>query len=284
MKADLFAPDSFWLPVLTGLFTFFLGFWAAKQHYRKKYKQRHTNVLNCASFRPPANDRLFVFAVATHKTRELDRLVRSFTSVGNVSIEIIGLGCKWQGFGNKPLWLREKILQNKLEPQDLVLFVDAYDVVCQSDLCNIVGLFKSFNKQIVFGAERGCHPDPSLADQFPPSPTSMRFTNSGGFIGYAQEILRMVDQSGIQPHEDDQNMACVYSIKNPERVGLDYRAEIFLNLYSVDQTELETIGQSPTTLGKAYRWQETGRVPLILHGNGPAKEFLRAIAPLSEEP
>ncbi len=257
-----------------------IGFVLAKSRYRKKYKQEHSNVLNCATFWPSSKaggNRLHVFAVATHQTNELHRLVRSFNEIGGVPIEIIGLGCKWQGFGNKPLWLKEKILQSGLRPDDIVLFTDAYDVVCQADLSTLVPKFRSFNKPLVFGAERGCHPNSSLADQFPQSPTSMRYTNSGGFVGYAGEILRMIDQSGIRPHEDDQEMACQYTIRYPDRVGLDYRAEIFLNLFDLKANDLEFVQVVGTKENRAYRWRETGSMPLILHGNGPAKNLLSTI-------
>ena len=259
--------------VLVGLS---IGFVLAKNRYRKKYKQEHSNVLNCVTFWPrtsKGNDRLHVFAVATHETDELRRLVKSFNEVGGVPIEIIGLGCKWQGFGNKPLWLREKILQMGLGSTDIVLFVDAYDVLCIRNLSDVCGAFQAFGKRLIFGAERGCHPDATLADRFPRSPSSFTYTNSGGFIGYADEIVRMVDWADPKPHEDDQLLACKYTLENPETVGLDYNASIFLNLFDVSFDEIEiSPAQSAPILVK-----ETGYRPHITHGNGPAKAMLKEL-------
>jgi hypothetical protein len=256
--------------LLIALITFVIGFLTAKRLYRKRYKQEHNNVLNCVTYAPKSEQRLFVFAVATHNTPELKRLVRSFTDVGGVSIEIIGLGCKWQGFGNKPLWLREKISLMGLGGTDLVLFVDAYDVICVQSLASVIDRFLAFNRRLVFGGERGCHPDPSLASDFPKSPTSLRYTNSGGFIGYADEIVAMVNWGDPKPHEDDQLLACRYTLEFPDRVGLDYHAKIFLNLFDVTDDELQVSESDAPVL----TFRETASVPLIIHGNGPAKNSL----------
>ncbi len=254
-----------------------IGFVLAKNRYRKKYKQEHSNVLNCVTFRPRSaggEDRLYVFAVATHQTDELRRLVKSFNEVGGVPIEIIGLGCKWQGFGNKPLWLREKILQGGLGSSDIVLFIDAYDVVCVRSLEGVLGVFQSFGKRLVFGAERGCHPDATLSPLFPASPSSFTYTNSGGFIGYADEIVRMINWADPRPDEDDQLLACKYTLANPATVGLDYNASIFLNLFNVSFDEIEVYpAESASVLVK-----ETGATPYIVHGNGPAKAMLKELS------
>jgi hypothetical protein len=264
--------------LLIAVLAFGAGFFSAKQLYRKKYKQEHNNVLNCVTYAPKSEQRLYVFAVATHYTPELQRLVRSFTDIGGVSIEIIGLGCKWQGFGNKPLWLREKIRQMNLGESDLVLFVDAYDVICIQNLALIKERFGRFGKRLVFGAERGCHPDSTLAALFPWSNTSMRYTNSGGFIGYADEIVKMIDWADPKPHEDDQLLACKYTLAAPDRVGLDYEAAIFLNLFDVHSSEIEFGSDSGSPGSRVIRFKETGCLPLIIHGNGPSKAMLNSLA------
>lgn len=261
------------------LLMFVGGFVLAKRIYRKKYKQEHLTTLNCVTFSPDAPKRLIVLTVATSENPELDRLITSILRVGDHSVEIIGIGCKWQGFGNKPLWLAEKIRKMRLKESDLVLFVDAYDVVCCRPLKQLVSIFEAFEKDIVFSAELGCHPDPSLAPKFPVSETSHRFPNAGGFVGYAKAILDMIDEMAPRPDEDDQLMVCTYVINHPDKCGIDYRSEIFLSLYGLDSDSIEKT--DPRGAEGVLKYKATQTLPFFVHGNGPAKSLLNRVFPIS---
>ena len=111
------------------LIPFVIGFFAGKSIYRKKYKQQNSNILNCL-FIPKSGLNLVAYTIATHKTPELVRLIKSFKK-SNIPLVILGYGCKWQGFGNKLLWFKEH-LEKYGDNNHIALFVDAYDVVCLS--------------------------------------------------------------------------------------------------------------------------------------------------------
>lgn len=251
------------------IFSFFaFGFFTGKSIYRKKYKQEHSNILNCL-FIPKSGLNLVAYTIATHKTPELERLIDSFKK-SNIPLVILGYGCKWQGFGNKLLWFKEH-LEKYGDNNHIALFVDAYDVVCLASEQEIVKKFISFKKPIVFSGEKGCHPDPSLAKHFNHINSPFRYPNSGTYIGYSKNILNMLQKIYVKPYEDDQLFATKYIIKNPLVCAIDKRCQIFLTLYNVDKTEL-IVQKKIRVLVRKFKTS-----PCVIHGNGPSKSRLNKL-------
>jgi hypothetical protein len=126
--------------ILVGiLLSFLMGLVAAKKRYRNRYKQESSQVLNCILV-PPIAPSLVGYTVATHGSRELRRLSQSFRR-GGIPLLILGYGCKWQGFGNKILWLQEQLVQQNIGDSHVVLFVDAYDVINLGSADEIIAKF-----------------------------------------------------------------------------------------------------------------------------------------------
>lgn len=253
----------FYMPIF--LVSLIAGFFLGKRIYRKKYKQEVSNVLNCL-FIPKTGSNLVAYTVATHKTPELERLINSFKK-SNISLVVLGFGCKWQGFGNKLLWFKEH-LEKYGENNHIALFVDAYDVLCIGQEQEIIKKFVSFKKPIVFSGEKGCHPDTSLAKHFDHINSPFKYPNSGTYMGYSKNILEMLKNISVKPHEDDQLFATKYIIKNPLLCAIDKKCQIFLTLYNVDKSEL-SIEKKLRVFVKKFKAR-----PCVIHGNGPSKSIL----------
>jgi hypothetical protein len=249
------------------------GFIAAKRKYRLRYKQETSQVLNCILI-PPQSPTLVAYTVATHDSPELKRLIQSFRRNG-IPLLVLGYGCKWQGFGNKVLWLEEQLSKQNLLESHIVLFVDAYDVINLGTASEIIEKFMKFNIDLVISGEKGCHPDPHLAEEFKNNSPPFRYPNSGGYIGYSRAVIEMLNSAKISPHEDDQRFVTRYVIQNAERCAVDTNCEIFLPLFDMGLTDLKITDDKSRIL-----LREKGTLPCILHGNGPSKLLLQELFPI----
>ena len=123
---------------------------------------------------------------------------------------------------------------------------------------------------MVIGADQICWPDASLKDKYPipPGNFGLRYVASGGFIGYAKDVLAILTHHDLNDYDDDQLfMTQVYldeAFREKHKLVLDHTSKIFQNLYKAPHLiEL---------------WFERGRpklynthfetYPLILHANG----------------
>jgi len=114
---------------------------------------------------------------------------RLFDSAEKYGINVtnIGQGVDWQGTdmsgpgGGQKLNLLRKYMED-IPDTDIVFFVDGYDVFFADSLTTIMDRWLSFGKRALFGAEKYCWPDTSIADQFPNQPTEYKYLNSGTFI------------------------------------------------------------------------------------------------------
>ena len=215
-----------------------------------------------------------VLTVATENNDGLKLLLDSAKKFG-IQIEVLGLGEEWEG-GNKPRLdypgggqkinlLKEKL--KEFDDNDIVLFTDAYDVIYNSNLNEIVGKFKTTGLDLVFGAEYHCWPDESLEKSYPLGPSDKRFLNSGVFIGYAKK-LKEITSLPINDEDDDQlyyTHRFLDSMKRGEKsIGLDYLVHLFQTCLT--SKDLEVLRVDGT---KSRFWNVTHKtIPCIIHGNG----------------
>ena len=107
-----------------------------------------------------------VLTVATEENDGLSLLLRSAKKYG-IKVDVLGLDEKWDS-GNKPRLdypgggQKINILKNKLKTipdEDVVIFVDAYDVIFNADLHEIIAKFDMLKAKMLFSAETVCWPD-----------------------------------------------------------------------------------------------------------------------------
>jgi hypothetical protein len=264
--------DNLLLTIAGLLISFSAGFIFSKRRYKSRYKQEESQVLNCVLIAPSAPT-LVAYTVATHDSPELARLSNSFCRAG-VPLLILGFGCKWQGFGNKILWLKEQFAKQNQDPAHIALFVDAYDVVNLASAAELTAKFQSFKSDLVISGEKGCHPDPDLSGKFEGYSPPFRYPNSGGYIGYSRSVIEMLNSASISPHEDDQRFVTRYVIQNAGKCAVDTNCEVFLPLFDVEESSLEFTPDKSRVL-----LREKGSLPCILHGNGPSKSLLQKLFP-----
>lgn len=132
------------------------------------------------------------------------------------------------------------LLINELEPfkddpNKIIFFTDAYDVIFLSNLQSIVDKFKSTEARVLFSAESACWPDSSLANKYPQPLKGKKYLNSGAFIAYAPELYEILTLDIIEDNGDDQLYYTRAYLDEERRkklqFKLDHTSEVFQNLY-----------------------------------------------------
>lgn len=211
---------------------------------------------------------LLILAVGTDMTHGLQRFI---TSCKNVKLhhKILGLDKQWKG-GNMAIGMgggmKVNLLKEELQTLDddqLILFSDSYDVIMCASEEEIIRKYKAFQTPVIFGAEKSCWPDTSLANKYPQTNSVYRFLNSGGFIGHVKDIKKMLITS-IAHSDDDQLYYTNFFLANQDFLSLDYYSSIFQTLNgSLSHIEYNSEGS------KRIHNIIFDTYPCQIHGNGP---------------
>ena len=179
-----------------------------------------------------------VICVATEKNGYYNSLEESARRY-NFELITLGLGMKWGGFTMK-FDLMNKYLQ-KLKDDDIVLFIDAYDVFINNNSRNLTEVFKQFNKPILFSSEftNPNHSNIFVLEHIVFKKCKNTIINSGCYMGYVhalKELFNLVCKvNDCTNHKlDDQkilNQLCnSHSDFFNKNIAIDYSGRIFYTL------------------------------------------------------
>ena len=217
--------------------------------------------------------KLIIISVATDKNNKGFQNFENSLIQNNIKYKILGLNTKWNGGdmknntggGQKINLLKEELKLwdiNSLK-NTLLLFSDSYDVINLSSEEEIIAKYNNISKnKILFSAEKYCWPDASLKKYYPETKSKYKYLNSGGFIGNAYEILKLIKME-INDHDDDQLYFTKLFLFDNQNIKLDYNCEIF-------QTLNETIEDIYIYKNRIIN-KNTSRMPILIHGNGNSK-------------
>jgi hypothetical protein len=229
-------------------------------------------------------DKFVVITVATEENENLVRFRKS-CSYYNVPYIILGLGDDWEsgkaedgvllepGGAQKIFYLKQE-LESWPELEDhIILFTDSYDVVMSASPKEILEKFRSTDSQILFSTEKTCWPDMDLESSYPETDSEYKFLNSGGFIGYANQVLDIL-KGEVSLEDDDQlyytKKFLEYHKTDKEFIKLDYTQSLFQTLNSaIDDVTQDETGRFINNISK--------NKPCVIHANGPSwvKKFLK---------
>ena len=234
-------------------------------------------------------NKLYQITFATRPHPVLTRLVDRVHSFGE-DIHVLGLqenrDIGWRsGKRNFGIKLRElaTFIQNPfLQPNDILLVSDAYDVAMIRPQHEIRRRYEAlFTKPIVFGAESNCHPDANLAVQYGyHSPSELfPFLNSGLFIGRVWAIQECMKGYQYKDEESDQHYWTKQYLKRRDLIELDTGAKLFLNCHNIGQKDIVYDTYTESVYFKPY-----GTYPLFVHANGTDRSYLYPILGRWTEP
>ncbi|MBN3281730.1 PLOD2 dioxygenase, partial [Polyodon spathula] len=231
------------------------------------------------------SEKLLVLTVATQQTDGFLRFMQT-AKYFNYTVKVLGMGEEWKGGdvgksigGGQKVRLLKEAMQNYADHEDLVVMsVDSYDLIFAGGPEELLKKFQQANHKVVFAAEGLVWPDKRLADKYPSIRSGKRFLNSGGIIGYAAHINKIVEQWELHDNDDDQLFYTKVYLDPLQRerlnITLDHKSQIFQNLNgAVDEVVLKFGTQRVRARNVVY-----DSLPVVIHGNGNTKIYLNYLA------
>lgn len=155
-----------------------------------------------------------------------------------LSIQNLATGSEWHGLQDKLIAMKAKI--ESLPDDDVCCFIDAYDVIVNTNETRLLEAFNHYGAEILFGAETQLDPPIVPRSEYPESMSPFRFLNSGVYIGRVAALKRMFawgDFLGL----NDQEYANRYFLAKREEhtLKLDGCCFMVLNMWTVPWNRLE---------------------------------------------
>jgi len=181
---------------------------------------------------------VFTFATDVNKLKYL----KESAMLSNLNIHYI-MKDSWNGYFDKIKYTKELI--KDINDNDIVCFIDAYDVLSLSSELEIIKKFKDYNCELLMGSELNCYPE-CYKNLYPKSNnmSNYNYVNSGGYIGYKYAIWNLMtaktdnEIEQICKNGTDQAYFKEYYISNfSDKVKIDYGQKIFQNMHWVSWNE-----------------------------------------------
>lgn len=215
-------------------------------------------------------EEFMVITVGTEMNDGLKRFVK-YCEIYGIPHKILGLGEVWNGGdmaagaggGQKINLLKRELLKN--DDNKLILFTDSYDVIMLGQPEDIIKRYNEMTnfdsqRQIVFAGEKYCWPDKSLQSEYPDCDSQYKYLNSGGFMGYSNDIAKILDN--VEDSSDDQLYYTKYYLQHQDKIIIDTRCSIFQCLNGANN-DIEINTSKNKVYNKLFK-----TFPLVVHGNG----------------
>ncbi len=181
-------------------------------------------------------NKLHIITVANKSMYYYPYLVKSVKKNNNKLITL-GFNKKWVGFNTKFKWMLKYIQQ--LKDNDIVCFVDGFDVICVRDLNKLTNVFLKIKEREKCNIIAGC--DINFRPLFFKIISKLYFTkeinskviNSGTYIGFVKDIkkfLLFVLNQDDDELADDQILMNSYNKLHPNEIYVDINTEIFATI------------------------------------------------------
>ena len=170
---------------------------------------------------------------------------------------------EWRGFGTKIIELK-KYLEANPEIERFV-FCDAYDVVILGSPDEM-----QTDAKVLFSAEKGCWPVPSMARFYPETESKFKYLNSGLFYAETEAWLKMIEPIPVNYADDDQLFYTNIFFFDENPIQLDYKQQFFNSHSFIDDDEYVYDDYDGRLLVKylPYDSMELRTRPFAIHFNG----------------
>jgi hypothetical protein len=159
-------------------------------------------------------------------------------------LTVLGFNEEWKGFN----WKFKKMIEylKKLPKNDIVCFMDGYDVLCVRNLDRLIGEFYKIKKETGCKVVVGSDTHYTLLKYWAKltyGECNSKLINSGNYIGSAKDLLEILNdiyKNNSDDTADDQLLLTQYCKKNPSTFYIDTNSLIFL-VYMNPFTEVQDI-------------------------------------------
>ena len=178
-------------------------------------------------------NKLHIVTVATESKYYFPYLIESCKRNG-AELKVLGYGEKWEGFN----WRYIKMIEylKTLPTDNIICFVDGYDVVCCRNLNELIPEFIKIKERtgckMIVGSDTSNPIQLNLGKIFFGECKNQQ-VNSGTYIGYVSDILEIIEKIyNLNPKNDadDQILMTKYCQKNDKEIYIDSKKELFLTL------------------------------------------------------
>jgi hypothetical protein len=187
---------------------------------------------------------------------------------------------EYTSLSDKPRILYNAI-KNGLIKEEIIVFVDCWDVVFVDKMQAIVDKFIEYSTPIIIGAEKNCFPGnfkPEY-DRLNHGNSVYRYLNSGVIIGVTEAIMTVLEamdapnlpidyydpRKDANFHFNDQAMYMDIFLRQPVEMKLDYDCYIAQNMQDVTEDEINF------RFDNRILNEKTNTLPSIVHWNGGSK-------------
>lgn len=208
---------------------------------------------------------LVVLTVSRHERDGLNRFLRS-AKVYNYNVRILGEDEKDLTEEKTLQFLRDEVEKLSVDPDKIILYTESADAVLSAGPVRAVEEFERASCDILVSADGFCWPDRTLESNFPKVIRGKRFLNSGGFIGRAGILNRLLSDS---KEEKSLQLLMIHSYikeatRNKYSLKLDHMSSLFQNLNgATGDVELRFAGKEAYLQNTLYN-----TVPIVVRGNG----------------
>lgn len=177
--------------------------------------------------------KLYIVTVANEYKYYLKFLEKSCIDNG-VNLTILGLGEKWQGYTWR-FYLLINFLKS-INSNDIVCFIDGYDVICTRNLNEMITEFiikqKKTKCKIIIGNDNYKFNFQKICASYYFSKCKSELINAGTYIGYVKDIKDVLSNINIKNlKSDDQVLLTKYCKKNPNYFYIDKYNDFFLVIH-----------------------------------------------------
>jgi len=215
------------------------------------------------------NDNINIVTIATESKYYLPYLTDTIKK-NNGNIKILGYGEEWQGFS----WRYELMINylKTLPPEEIVCFVDGYDVICTRDLSELKHVYlelkNKHNCKIIVSHHKIKQSIPyKITNTLYFGTCNKELINAGTYIGNAGDLLTIIQNIfnlSKNNASDDQILMTKYCKKNPTDFYIDIENEIFFVLDS----PYKEIKNDVIIENKMIKTKYNQTSPFFIHGPG----------------
>jgi len=175
-------------------------------------------------------NKVYVVTVATHNEGNFMNMINNKYGI---KIRILGWGKKFTGFKMK-LELVNGFLKN-LDDNDILLFLDGFDVWINGNLNDIVRMLKKKNKKVIFSKHVTCRfTNDYLQKKVFNTCRDDIILNSGLYMGYVKYIKIMLKRALMEKGDDDQRI--INSLCNElSFIRIDRDEDLFKNVIDINE-------------------------------------------------
>lgn len=208
--------------------------------------------------------KIHIVTVATESKYYFPYLIESCKK-NNIELTVLGFDEKWQGFNWRLNLMREFLV--RLPQDDIICFVDGYDVICTRDLNELKDSFYNIKNKTKCKIIVGYHRIESHIAHLIVKFFFNGELNAGTYIGECKDLLDMFENiSDRDNSSDDQQLLNEYNNQNKNIIHIDKDGELFGTIMSSDINPSSDVSKYYLIENNKVYIKRTNKRPFFIHG------------------